>query len=193
MIREEENKKEIILSSSDEAAQYKENIKGWVDRNGHYWGDGAGAERQARWSSCTHVECEDCKKITPKHYHICKDCREKRRIAAYAEYERKRWDGKTPVYSEKLKKFFFDKESIAEVLEEMTAEDARMFICEPEHLWQIGPDVWEDVLFDCSGELPDEVQDAVDKLNEAIVKAGPVSWMPGEYAAMFDNIGVSKA
>ena len=31
---------EIVMQDSDEAATYRTDIKGWVSRNGRYYGDG---------------------------------------------------------------------------------------------------------------------------------------------------------
>ena len=56
MIKETEK---IVMYDSPEAATYRTDIKGWVSRDGHFYGDnGPSAEHGARWSGCTHMNCK---------------------------------------------------------------------------------------------------------------------------------------
>ena len=70
-----ENKK-VIMFDSDEAAQYKTNLSGWVSRDNHFFGED---EHMARYVGCTHRKCEDCGEPTEKGWLVCDNCREKRR------------------------------------------------------------------------------------------------------------------
>ena len=90
---------EIILDTSEKAAKFVENISGWVDCNGRFFGNSKNSESAARYSGCTHQACNDCGEPAEKMYTVCPPCREKRDVERYAQRELEEWDEKVPVYS----------------------------------------------------------------------------------------------
>ena len=170
-----------ILITSNEAATLITGIEGWVDGNGRFWGKD---EHAARWSGCTHIICPSCQKPTSKNYTHCPECREKRELERYKERERVEWDGKTPLYSERADRYFSDSEDLDYYLEEeeCSAGDLRLIICIPNYLKPLEDDFFcEDLAED--GELPQDVIEALNDLNEVISKQESISWSPGKYAA----------
>ncbi|EPB0511887.1 hypothetical protein ACRABS_002154 [Salmonella enterica subsp. enterica] len=149
--------KEIVMYDSPEAASIQ-TLTGWVDRHGRFWGDD---EHMARWSGSTHQKCER----NPEHpirenRGYCEACRDERQQALYMAMERQPWDGDTILHLHNTDVYFQDLESI------------RDHFCD---------DLPED------GELPSELQEAFDRLNEVIRKSPPLSWFPGEIAAILPD------
>ena len=70
-----------ILFDAPDAAHYQTGIKGWVSRQGHYFGDGPQSEDMARYDGCTHVACRKCGAPTKKGWTACNSCREDAEIA----------------------------------------------------------------------------------------------------------------
>ena len=60
----------IVIFNSAEAATYKTDLKGWVSRDGMYFGEN---ERTARWSGCTHMTCV-CGAVHEKGRTVCRSC-----------------------------------------------------------------------------------------------------------------------
>jgi len=164
----------IILNDSTEAAQLK-TVTGWYDRFGQYFGQD---ERTARWSGCTHVKCSECEAVTEKHRSVCDSCHQKARIAVFNAFPVEKWDGKTPVVFFDTDRFLYGESILDFIADSDPAKDSELRICKclPNHLRLIETDVWQDDLPDDGGELPDEVQQAVDWLNHVIKAAAPVSW-----------------
>ena len=139
--------KEIVMSDSPEAAQYRTDLKGWVSRGGFYFGDGPQGERTARYSGCTHVPCSQCGTPTPKGYTMCRDCRDSAYIAKYEAMPRAEWDGKAMVYSEARDRYYNRPDDAADDLEDgETLADMRLVICTPNYARQIEPDFFCDDL-----------------------------------------------
>lgn len=171
----------IVMRDSDEAAQYRTDIKGWVSRNGIYYGDSVHSERVARYDGCTHVPCGNCGEPTPKHWTLCKPCRsvaEKGRYEAMPEAE---WDGKAVLYSDLNDSYYPGLDEIEDYLEDLndgtTLEDLRLIICEPNFVRPLDIDYFSEELPE-DGDLPTEVEDAMKDFNEA-VKGIVLSWSPG--------------
>lgn len=136
-------------------------------------------EYTARVISETHFKCRDCGAVFSKHYSnsiYCDLCYSKERRKKWESLPLVEWDGKTPLAVFDDDTFLWDEESA----EEYAAEhpDAMLVVCDPEYLHQIDADTWCDELPE-DGDLPDDVQTALDALNAVIDKAGPVSWYPG--------------
>ena len=87
--------KEKVMLDSPEAATFRTDIKGWVSRDGIFYGDKPDSERIARWAGCTHRKCEDCGADSPKSYTICEKCRTNKRDGVYAGREDKDWDAES--------------------------------------------------------------------------------------------------
>lgn len=176
------SKNEIVLYDSPEAAKIVTGISGWADRHGRFWGNGEDAKHLAQWSGCTHMKCE-CGNIMEKRWIKCESCREKQVLEKFQAMPRKDWDGEGALYSAEFDKFFFSWDEVFDFAREEDCETDQMqlIICEPVPLTQIETDFWEGDLPE-DGELPDEVVAALDKLNRAIDRAGPVAWEPGSCA-----------
>lgn len=179
-IMDDKNQKQI-LKISDEAAYYKENISGWIDRHGRFFGKD---ENMARWSGCTHILCPDCGEPTEKGYTVCHNCREKNAIKRYGAKERKKWNGETPLYSDSFDKYFLCEDDLSDFMEDCrcNAKSLRLVICEPVYLREVDEDHFYNELSE-DGKLPEAVANALKELNEVIREQDPVSWIPGKYAA----------
>lgn len=173
-----EKEQPIILHDSPEAATYRTDIKGWVSRNGLYFGND---EDLARYSGCTHKRCE-CGAIFEKSWIECETCRKAKREKIDAEklakMPRQEWDGETPLYHEDSDTFLMDASDVYDFCEdrELSFDDAEFRLCKPNHPRMIeADDFYDDIPED--GELPDEVIAAIDAFN-ASVKDSVLSWSP---------------
>lgn len=179
----------IILPDSPEAATYRTDIRGWVARDGKFYGDGKTAEELARWAGCTHAPCDRCGTPTPKGYTRCDACRTMDAIKRYEAMPRAEWDGEAPLYSQLTGDFYDDLIEAEEAAEEMeeppTLADMRLVICEPVHVRRLDIADVLDGLTPDDGDLPADInaaiQAAVDTYNAAV--AGFIlSWEPGKTA-----------
>lgn len=179
------SKDKIIMFNSDEAAEHRTDIKGWVSRNGLFFGDGKNGESAAKYDGCTHRPCLGCGAPAKKMWTHCYKCREEADIKAWREMPAKKWEEDIPVYSRTLDKYFYDESQVMDHIEENggTVEDLRLVLCQPVKLREVEDDYWEEALTleDGYADLPAAVSDALDKLNRAIREARPVSWEPGIY------------
>ncbi len=165
----------IIPYDSDDAAKYVTNISGWVSSKGHFYGE---KEDLARYDGCTHRACENCGTLAEKSYTLCPLCRLEKDIDRYFKLvplTEQEWINKSGVkdvvvYSELLDEYFFDL-TIEEILEQYELDamcDLRLVWCEPQYVSHIDADaIWCDDLPE-DGEVPSEIWDAVQQLNETI-------------------------
>ncbi|WP_054076003.1 hypothetical protein [Comamonas testosteroni] len=174
------DKAKIIMAESDEAASIQ-TVTGWVSRDGHFWGKD---ERMARYSGSTHKICD----ANPAHGVVeqrswCRACR--------AEQMQQRWENMPkeayspeafPLHLYDTDRYFFDAEDLVYWLEEnsINPEDARLTKCKPSYPSRIDPNEhFVDILpEDC--EVPEDVREAFEKLNEVLKKSEPFSWFPDE-------------
>lgn len=178
--------KTIVMYESQEAATYRTDIKGWVSRDGLFHGDSPGSECSARWSGCTHQVCA-CGTVHEKSRSICDKCISKQRNERYLSMPVVEWDESTPVCVFDDDRYFFDVDSLldwmADLKETTEAEGAKpwvqLVVCTPHHLGIIDRDHWCDDLAE-DGDLPDEVAQKLEELNDAISRAPVVSWFPGK-------------
>lgn len=175
----EQTQQQVVMYDSDEAAQYRTDICGWVSRLGIYFGDGFGAERAARFHGCTHQRCRDCGVAVEASSLVCQACQDKLDREGYESRQQEPWDGVAAVYSEKLDRYYDSPESAFDDLEDgMTAEDLRLLICTPNYVSELEPDYCCDEMAD-DGYLPGAVLKAMEDFNAAV--AGVViSWSPGD-------------
>ena len=165
-----------INYNDKEAARFVENIKGWVDINGRFFGDGKEAEHMARYSSCTHKTCK-CGEVFEKGWTICPKCREKKDSEMYNALQFKEYDG-SPVYSKSIDRYFFSEEEIMDFInDEEDGFDLQLVFCNENHYNELDGSYFEDVLpDDC--DFPDELQNAIDNFNEVIKNLPAASYSP---------------
>jgi hypothetical protein len=175
----------VILLEDERAASIK-TVTGWVSRLGHFYGAGPHAEHNARYDGSTHHKC-DCGRIIDNRDGYCRHCHDIRYIEKYNKMERKEWNGTDVLYSQVADEYFFDKDSLMAYCEEneIQPDELRLIICEPTYPHLINPhdeycnDLPED------GEVPDEILDIFEELNEALKESKVIlSWYPGKFAAI---------
>lgn len=177
-------KKDDVVLYSEESAAKQVTVTGWVSRTGQFWGND---EHMARWCGCTHTACKECSAPVEKSYVKCKACRQKAEIAKYEAMERREWNGSDMLYSDAHDRYFQDIDDLTDFLhdEPFTVEDLRLIICEPNKPRLIDPyDHMCDQMPEDDGDIPDDVLAAFEALNAVLAKAGPLSWSPGEFAAI---------
>lgn len=171
------------------AARFVDNIKGWVDINNRFYGNDQDSEHMARWSSCTHTNC-DCGKPMTKSWTKCDDCRFKSEIERYNQLQFKIYNGDM-VYSHLADKYFSDSDEIEEYCydEDIEPNDLMLVFCEPKYFNQICSDYWEDILpEEYENELPSKLQEALDNLNQVITSLPPVSYYPSKTRTLYRNV-----
>lgn len=188
------NREAIILHDSPEAAQYKEDLKGWVSTNGHAIAidartDSQAAELLARSMSATHKKCSNCGEVV-KANSYCSPCHEKAKLKRFYELEAVDWDGDSILYSDAYDIYFPDVESLEDHLvdTEMTVDEFRLLVCEKAFLSQIEHAHWYDELPEEVDELPQEVIDAVDVLNAVIARQDEIAWYPSKKRASSESV-----
>lgn len=176
----------IVMYESPEAATYVENVKGWIDKDGRFFGDGPDGEQMARYFSCTHKKCE-CGGITERSWTRCEDCRNKAEIERYKALPFEEWDGITPVVIAFGDKYFYSEEEISDWIAEHNEDlepgdritELELLICTPNKLQYLDSSYWEDVLFEDT-EIPKELQEAVNAVNKVIDTLPAQSYSPGK-------------
>lgn len=184
----------MVLNTDPRAATYHTDIKGWVSRDGIFYGDGDANERTARYAGCTHVACDSCGKPTEKGWLKCTECRAIADRKAYDAKPKAQWDGVAMLYSELLDQYFNDVESAEDRLEDgQTLEDLMLMICEPNVVRPLDDDYCSDELpEDGDADVPDAVLDAMAAFNKAV--AGIVlSWSPGKFALQLPAVDLVPA
>ena len=182
------NDKPVILYDSPEAASIK-TVTGWVSRHGRFFGQ---QEDAARWDGCTHRKCktDGCETLIDKHSFIfCDACMKEKDLAKFEARPKAAWDGKAMLFSDAHDEYFSDLEEAEDFAsrEGVALADLRLVICEPHFLRELDTENWVDDLPE-DGELPDDVQTALDALNAAIRSAGPSCWFPGKCALDLSTI-----
>lgn len=167
---------EIILPEDPRAAT-PHTLTGWLSRDGQFFVE----ERLARWSGSTHTPCEKCGAPCSKGWLRCSSCRAEEDALKFAAMPRADWDGKQMVYSQTKDKYFSSPADAIDELEgDETEESLRLVLCDPIHARTFDADDYVDYLPE-DGDLPDEVQTAMDAFNEA-VKDVICCWEPGKFA-----------
>jgi len=183
-----------VLYTDDKAATYKTGLSGWVSRRGFYFGDNRDSEHLARYDGCTHVVCKYCGKPAKKGYLACDSCRAKKAEERYFNLQLVDYDDKSMLYSQVLDKFFVDMDNMWEYLYDNYPDDKytdtyiQLVLCEPVYLRPVDEEYWCDCFpTENDYDLPDEVNAALDKLNDALIKAGPASWQPSHKRVTIEN------
>ena len=175
------NKEEfVVLIDSQEAATYKTGLSGWVSRSGRFWGED---ERMARFDGCTHKNCDTCGGLVRINSY-CRPCYDAMRDEKFKSFEIKEWDGQTPlnIWGEDV--FFFCEEDLEDycIDNDITPDQLQLVFCIGKNINTIDEGQLLDSLHE-DAELPKDVSDALDRLNKAILAAGPQTYFPGNIAA----------
>jgi len=167
-----------ILPESGEAAKYVEDIKGWVSRNGVFFGTN---EEAARNNGCTHRKCHDCGAIIDKKYFRCDNCAFTEKIKRYGKLKEMEWDQSLPAYSIQLGMFFNDKDEVKDFLlkTKLGFDNLLLVVCVPTQLSYLDVDRWYDEMPDDT-DVPDELVEAVEAFNETIDEIGAIGYEPGK-------------
>ncbi|UTG62418.1 hypothetical protein J2O09_05535 [Elizabethkingia anophelis] len=166
----------IIMYDSPEAATYRKNIEGWVSSNGRFFGKD---EHMARYDGSTHNKCE-CGSIAQKGYLKCDSCLRKDRIERYEKLPFKEYTGE-PVFSWDQDQFFFSEDDIVIYMEENYLEKIALLCSEQNSYYEVANDYWADIMpEDSDGDLPDELQKALDNLNTVVKSLPPCSYSAGK-------------
>jgi hypothetical protein len=189
MIKETEK---IVMYDSPEAATYKTNIEGWVNREGQFWGKD---EHMARWSGCTHMVCE-CGNIYGKGRVRCDSCQAKVDTDKFLALPMEDWDGVDPVCLWSDDKFFFDECSLIDYMGDRVFDAKEMgedtpvieiVKCESRGLSEVSEDYWCDELPE-DGEVPDDIAEALDNLNKVIKESTYKVWWAGKVRINMDPL-----
>lgn len=178
-------KKETTHYDDKDSARYVENIKGWVDKDNKFFGDNIDSEHMARWSSCTHIDCE-CGRLREKSYTVCETCRTFNDIERYNNLPFMEFDGEFPLYSHYADEYFWNGDDIVNFCEEseILSEELRLVFCTPNKYSWVREDYWEDDSSD-DGDLPDKLRQALEQLNNVIEELPPASYSSGKVRTLF--------
>ena len=176
----------IILFDSDEAAKFVENISGWVDINGYFYGKD---ENLARYSSCTHKKCA-CGELMKKNYTMCNKCIEIKNKEKYNNLKAVEWNGNSPIYSDTTDDYFWDEDQLLDYCadEEIeNIEELRLLTTKPIKLRGNVDlyDLYVDELPE-DYEWPNEILETLEKLNMLIDNLSPVSVFPSNERIIYD-------
>ena len=184
--------KDKILYNSDEAAQFKTGLSGWVSRDGRFFGEN---EHLARYCGCTHKNCDKCgNEILVNSY--CDSCHAKSRDEKFKSYELVDWDGKTPFAIFDSDEYFFDFDSFTDYVadNELSKNDLQLVLCEPNYMREVENDYWEDELPDGDDSyIPDDILSALKTLNDLIgYKKTILSWSQSDKRIEIDLSELEK-
>ena len=167
----------VIMYDSDEAAQFKTNLSGWVSSNGKYYGSN---EHMARWDGSTHNVCE-CGNVMKKSYIRCETCRAITARNIYNDKPYRKYDSDEPVVTWDGDTYFFSEESLMDFCEEQEVDHIDLLICKPNNYFEVEADYWADIMpEDSDGDLPKALELALANLNEVIRGLQPCSYGPGD-------------
>lgn len=167
----------VILATDENIVKFVENVSGWVDINGRFWGVN---KDLAIYNSITHKKCE-CGELMTKNYTKCRKCIAKDDIERYNKLEFKEWDGKGLVYSKYAEQYFIDESEIGDycVENEVKSEDMRFVLCDPCYIPELTGEAWDDLLPEDVDCFPNAVKKAMEAFNEA-VKNIVISYFPSK-------------
>lgn len=182
---QEARKATVVMYDSPEAASIK-TVTGWVSRSGHFWGDD---EHMARYDGSTHTRCK-CGAVVAKQSY-CSTCADQKAREKFLAMPKIAWDGTAPLHLHNTDRYFFDVDALLDHCADAGCkpQDLSLVVCEPTYARQIDPtEHYADDLPEGS-EVPDEIEEAFAKLNEAIRACKkPLCWYPGEVAVTPESL-----
>lgn len=178
-----EDKKEVVMYDSPEAAYYKEGISGWVSRGGFFCGQD---EEMARYRGCTHKTCE-CGKPMEKEWLRCEECRWNAKRKKYLALPYEEYDGKKYVVDWDGDQYFWSEEDLIEYMDENDIEEIDLLICQPVCYQTIDS---ETVASDAHEDWePDkELLEKIEEFNKYLQTLPPHSWEPGNIRTSYKYI-----
>ncbi|WP_417285319.1 hypothetical protein [Comamonas sp.] len=170
----------ITMAESNEAASIQ-TVTGWVSSDGKFWGND---ERMARYAGSTHRKCEN----NPDHPPVanndsCRQCRKERKEQQWQDMPKEAYTPEAfPLHLYATDRYFFDAEDLFYWLKEynIKPEDVRLTKCKPSYPDQIDPNEHFCDIVPEDGEVPEDVWEAFENLNEVLKKSEPFSWFPDD-------------
>jgi hypothetical protein len=172
--------KKIVMRESDEAAKLV-TVTGWSSADGRFFGKD---ERTARYAGSTHQLCE-CGTVIDKSRTKCDKCHHKARWEKYKSLQSKDWNGGDFLVTWDDDKFFWCDSDLMDYCEEqqMQPQDMQLVFAKPVYGRYLDGSYFCDELHE-DGELPDSILEAMESFNAVVKAAGPLSWIPGNIAAI---------
>jgi hypothetical protein len=171
--------KKKIMYESNQAAEYRTNIQGWVSSEGRFFGSD---EHMARWHGSTHKICE-CGNEMSKGWTICESCRTKKADEEFNLLEEVEWDGVSMISIYHDDRFFSDIGDVYEYCEEeeIDIKDLKLVICKKSvNISEVNIDELNEEYTTEDGrgvsDFHPEIADKVSELNELIRNAKPTIW-----------------
>ncbi|WP_343320256.1 hypothetical protein [Sphingobacterium multivorum] len=173
------DEKEILMYDSDEIVTYRTDIKGWVGKDGRYYGDGEAAEHMARWSNCTHTKCSCGNIIISRSYSDCQSCRETKWALKYDSYPIVKWDGETPLAIFNDDVYFFSLDDILSYCEDnaLNVEDLKLVLCQESNFREIDLEYFADETHE-DWEPSKNLKERIKEFNEFIRSESTNTWFP---------------
>lgn len=173
----------VILPDSSEAA-WPINITAWQSNKGNIYLD----EHVARYDGSTHRICKRGHLISKQGY--CEICVPLDNQEEYATYPKQKWKDE-PLYSMALDQWYFDKNSVIDVMSEtgQSAQELMLVIGEPKNAYEIDPDEYFEEHLPDGINVPDEIAEAFNTLNDAIRNcANPLCYYPSNIAVLIEEV-----
>lgn len=196
----------IILPSSPEAAQLK-TIEVWVSRLGGVYENNALGERDARHMGATHRQCKNPQHPPTFKNLLCKICADDEKTRKYNEMEGKPWDGVLPICPIDGDEYFYDYDDLVDYLAGCITPEypdlnsmkelitgLKLVHCKKNFFSEIDAcDLFESDLRGLEeAEVPDELLNAVDGVNEIIRAQGHCSYSPSNVKIIFDDDDIEQ-
>jgi hypothetical protein len=178
------DKKELIVMEDSPEVAKLITVTVWISRDGIFYGND---EKLARYAGATHRKCEKCGEVHEIRS-WCKNCHRIRENEKFNSMPKQQWDGVQPLAIFNSDIYFFSSEELYEYCyeNEVKPSELRLCICEPNMPQEVQSDYWQDDLAE-DGEIPSELEVALEKLNEVIRKSQPLSWSQGKVAAIVED------
>jgi hypothetical protein len=173
----------VILPEDPAAAEYRNNISGWVSRNRHYFGE---EEDLARYDGATHRKCKTCAVIIPKNSY-CRACSFAREEIKFNAMPVKPYDGESMLYSVLHNEYFSSLDDATEYAdnEDIPVGNLMLVICEKEYGRTIDPEDFFDLPDDVDSlrDVAPVLAGLIDAVNAHIESGAEcLAWVPGDFA-----------
>ena len=177
-----------VIFPEDDAAASPVLFRGWVSSKGNLYRLDADGEKLARLHGATKTHC-GCGAVCDVYHASCNSCRAAKKQADYDAKTKVKWDGETPIYSDRAEEYFFCFDEIQDAVHEygVHINELRLFVCAPNHAKPIDEEIWNDDYPEDEG-APEWLLEEIDKFNDKIKGRKPLSWSPSSVAVTVDGI-----